>query len=55
MSAPANTENTELQQIWAKNRAPKFFMAPVSLLRVGGRSPEGHQGFHVKYDGLVEV
>jgi hypothetical protein len=45
----------EVERLKRKPRASKFFMAPVGLLPVGGRSPEGHQGFHVKYDGLVEV
>jgi len=36
-------------------RAKRFFMAPVGLVPVAERSPDGHLGFHVKYEGLIEV
>ncbi len=33
----------------------RFLVAPVGLLPVAERSPEGHQGFHVKFEGFIEV
>lgn len=35
--------------------AQRFLVAPVGLLPVAGRSPEGHLGFHVKFTEFIEV
>jgi hypothetical protein len=36
-------------------RAQRYFMAPVGLMPVAERSPDGHLGFHAKYEGLIEI
>lgn len=38
-----------------EHKAKRYLMAPVGLLPVAERSAAGQQGFHVKFEGFVEV
>ena len=45
----------EVERLKRLPHAQRFFMAPVGLMPVAERSPDGHVGFYSKYEGLIEV
>lgn len=51
---PAFTK-AEVARLKRIPRGRRNYMAPVGLLATAERSPDGHQGFHLKYTGIVEV